>query len=173
MARKLKVTLVRSPIHRTESQKETIRGLGLRKLHGSRVLQDTAAIRGMIRKVQHLVTVEPADESLRDRKHVQRLLAKAAKRRGITIHHPRAEFIDAAILGRLSGLLQHWDKLEDIERNNEPAEGEERWYLPEEMHSTSKDTGEIRVSQSGNTLSQDFTLQGSSLRGRVRFGPFS
>lgn len=141
MARKLKVTLVRSPIHRTESQKETVRGLGLRRLHRSRVLQDTPSIRGMIRKVQHLVTVEPADESLRDRKSVQRLLAKAAKRRGSTMYHPRFEFIDAAILGRISGLLTHWDELEEIERSNEPAEGENPWYLSEEAHTTSKDTG--------------------------------
>jgi large subunit ribosomal protein L30 len=62
MALKLKVTLVRSPIHREASQKETVKGLGLRRLHHSRVLEDSAAIRGMIRKVQHLVTVEPADE---------------------------------------------------------------------------------------------------------------
>jgi large subunit ribosomal protein L30 len=62
MALKLKVTLVRSPIHREASQKETVKGLGLRHLHHSRVLEDSQAIRGMIRKIQHLVTVEPADE---------------------------------------------------------------------------------------------------------------
>lgn len=62
MALKLKVTLVRSPIHREASQKATVTGLGLRHLNHSRVLEDTAAIRGMIRKIQHLVTVEPADE---------------------------------------------------------------------------------------------------------------
>ncbi len=63
MALKLKVTLVRSPIHREESQKATVRGLGLRHLNHSRVLEDTAAIRGMITKVQHLVTVESADDA--------------------------------------------------------------------------------------------------------------
>lgn len=62
MALKLKVTLVRSPIHREASQKETVKGLGLRRLNHSRVLEDTQSIRGMIRKIQHLVTVEPADE---------------------------------------------------------------------------------------------------------------
>lgn len=62
MALKLKVTLVRSPIHRERSQKDTVRGLGLRRLHHSRVLDDTPSIRGMIRKIQHLVAVEPADE---------------------------------------------------------------------------------------------------------------
>ncbi|MCA9713607.1 MAG: 50S ribosomal protein L30 [Myxococcales bacterium] len=61
MAQKLKVTLVRSPIDRTQKQKATVRGLGLRRLHSSAVLEDTNAIRGMIRKVQHLVAVEPAD----------------------------------------------------------------------------------------------------------------
>ena len=62
MAEKLKVTLVRSPIDRTQKQKDTVRGLGLRRLNSSKVLEDTPAVRGMIRKVQHLVAVEPADE---------------------------------------------------------------------------------------------------------------
>lgn len=62
MALKLKVTLVRSPIHREQSQKDTVRGLGLRRLNHSRVLEDTPSIRGMIRKIQHLVAVEPADD---------------------------------------------------------------------------------------------------------------
>lgn len=62
MALKLKVTLVRSPIHREQSQKDTVRGLGLRRLNHSRVLDDTPSIRGMIRKIQHLVAVEPADD---------------------------------------------------------------------------------------------------------------
>jgi large subunit ribosomal protein L30 len=61
MALKLKVTLVRSPIDRTQKQKDTVRGLGLRRLNQYAVLEDTPAVRGMIRKVQHLVTVEPAD----------------------------------------------------------------------------------------------------------------
>ena len=61
MANKLKVTLVRSTIDRPETQKRTVVGLGLRKLHSTKVVEDTHAIRGMIRKVQHLVTVEPAE----------------------------------------------------------------------------------------------------------------
>ncbi len=61
MAQKLKVTLVRSTIDRPEKQKATVRGLGLRRLHHTVVLEDTHAIRGMIRKVSHLVDVEPAD----------------------------------------------------------------------------------------------------------------
>ena len=55
---KLKVTLVRSGIGRPETQKRTLRGLGLTRMHRPRVLDDTPAIRGMIRKVQHLVAVE-------------------------------------------------------------------------------------------------------------------
>jgi large subunit ribosomal protein L30 len=61
MAIKLRVTLVRSPIKRPETQKRTVRGLGLRKLNQSVVHEDTESIRGMIRKVQHLVSVEPAE----------------------------------------------------------------------------------------------------------------
>jgi large subunit ribosomal protein L30 len=61
MATKLKVTLVRSTIDRQKTQKATVKGLGLRKLNHSVVLEDTDSIRGMIRKVQHLVTVEPAE----------------------------------------------------------------------------------------------------------------
>ena len=61
MALKLKVTLVRSGINRPEIQKLTIKGLGLTKMHKSVVLNDTAAIRGMIRKVSHFVKVEAAE----------------------------------------------------------------------------------------------------------------
>ncbi|MCA9708580.1 MAG: 50S ribosomal protein L30 [Myxococcales bacterium] len=61
MAERLKVTLVRSTIDRPETQKRTVVGLGLRKRGSSVVLEDTRAIRGMIRKVQHLVAVEPAE----------------------------------------------------------------------------------------------------------------
>jgi len=61
MAIKLKVTQVRSGIGRSKSQNKTLEGLGLRGPHRSVILQDTEAIRGMIRKVSHLVTVEAAD----------------------------------------------------------------------------------------------------------------
>ena len=57
MALKLKVTLIRSGINRPEDQKQTIKALGLTKLHRSRILRDTDAVRGMIRKVSHLVQV--------------------------------------------------------------------------------------------------------------------
>ena len=61
MAIKLKVTQVKSGVGRSDTQNRTLDGLGLRGPHHSVVLQDTDAIRGMIRKVSHLVTVEAAD----------------------------------------------------------------------------------------------------------------
>jgi large subunit ribosomal protein L30 len=61
MAIKLKVTQVKSGIGRSKAQNKTLEGLGLRGPHRSVILQDTDAIRGMIRKVAHLVTVEAAD----------------------------------------------------------------------------------------------------------------
>ena len=61
MAIKLKVTQVKSGIGRPEKQRRTLEGLGLRGPRKTVVLQDTVAIRGMIRKVSHLVTVEAAD----------------------------------------------------------------------------------------------------------------
>ena len=61
MALKLKVTQVRSGIGRSNKQKLTLKGLGLTRMHRSVLLNDTPAIRGMIRKVSHLVRVEPAE----------------------------------------------------------------------------------------------------------------
>jgi large subunit ribosomal protein L30 len=61
MALKLKVTQVRSGIGRSNKQKLTLKGLGLTRMHRSVLLNDTLAIRGMIRKVSHLVRVEPAE----------------------------------------------------------------------------------------------------------------
>jgi large subunit ribosomal protein L30 len=57
----LKVTLKKSRIKATKSQRETIRGLGLTRINSSRVLEDTPAIRGMAGKVSHLVDVEKID----------------------------------------------------------------------------------------------------------------
>jgi len=54
----LKVTLKKSLIKASEPQRESARGLGLRKLNSSRVLKDTPEVRGMIGKVSHLVEVE-------------------------------------------------------------------------------------------------------------------
>ena len=61
MAIKLKITQVKSGIGRSDTQNRTLLGLGLRGPHKSVILQDTDAVRGMIRKVSHLVTVESAD----------------------------------------------------------------------------------------------------------------
>ena len=61
MAKKLKVTLIRSGINRPEQHKRTIRALGLRKMHKTVVLPDNPAVRGMIRTVPHLVKVEAAE----------------------------------------------------------------------------------------------------------------
>jgi large subunit ribosomal protein L30 len=61
MAKKLKVTLVRSGINRPETQKRTIVALGLRKMHQSNVVPDNLAVRGMIRSVSHLVKVEAVE----------------------------------------------------------------------------------------------------------------
>lgn len=58
---KLKVTQVKSTIDRKEPQKRTITALGLGKIRRSVVHNDTPQIRGMIRAVAHLVTVEEID----------------------------------------------------------------------------------------------------------------
>lgn len=58
MAKKLEVTLTRSVIGRPQDQKETVKALGLRKVNQTVEQQDNAAIRGMINKVAHLVTVK-------------------------------------------------------------------------------------------------------------------
>ncbi|MGY6555885.1 MAG: 50S ribosomal protein L30 [Wenzhouxiangella sp.] len=57
---KLRVTLVRSINSTIGKHRETVRGLGLRRLNHTVELEDTPAIRGMIRKVDYLVRVEQA-----------------------------------------------------------------------------------------------------------------
>ena len=54
----VKVTLIKSPIRRQAYQSACLVGLGLRKLHSSRVLEDTPCVRGMIEKVKHLLRIE-------------------------------------------------------------------------------------------------------------------
>ena len=56
-SKRLKVTLVRSPIGFNETQGKTVQGMGLRKIRHSVELPDTPETRGMILKVRHLVTV--------------------------------------------------------------------------------------------------------------------
>ena len=61
MAKKLKITQVRSAIGRKQNQKDTVRALGLRRLHQTVLHNDTPQIRGMINTVGHLLKVEEAD----------------------------------------------------------------------------------------------------------------
>ncbi|NLF64425.1 MAG: 50S ribosomal protein L30 [Chloroflexi bacterium] len=58
MSKKLRITYVKSAIGYNEKQKATIRALGFRKLNQTVELEDNPAIRGMVNKVSHLVTVE-------------------------------------------------------------------------------------------------------------------
>jgi len=54
----IKITQTGSPIRREASQRATLIGLGLNKMHKTRELEDSPEVRGMIRKVQHMVKVE-------------------------------------------------------------------------------------------------------------------
>ncbi|MGH7899313.1 MAG: 50S ribosomal protein L30 [Candidatus Binatia bacterium] len=60
--RKIRVTLKRSEICGTERQRQTVRGLGLRRIGDTRVLTGTKEVLGMIRKIGHLVEAEEANE---------------------------------------------------------------------------------------------------------------
>jgi large subunit ribosomal protein L30 len=53
----LKIKLVRSPIGCKQSHRDTVRGLGLRRLNSVSELQDTPAVRGMVSKVAYLVQI--------------------------------------------------------------------------------------------------------------------
>jgi large subunit ribosomal protein L30 len=59
---KVKVTLKKSLIGRPETQRRTVRSLGLRKLNSVSVLPDTPAVRGQLHKVEHLISVEEVAE---------------------------------------------------------------------------------------------------------------
>ncbi|MBM3617159.1 MAG: 50S ribosomal protein L30 [Alphaproteobacteria bacterium] len=60
-AGKIKVTQIASPIGRPDEQRATLVGLGLNKIRRVSVLEDTPSVRGMVRKVNHLVKVEAAE----------------------------------------------------------------------------------------------------------------
>ena len=63
MAKKIVVKQVGSPIRRPAVQRQILVGLGLNKMHRTRVLEDTPSIRGMVRKIPHLVEIiEERDE---------------------------------------------------------------------------------------------------------------
>jgi large subunit ribosomal protein L30 len=55
---KIRVTKIKSTIEKDERQKRTMKALGLNKLGSSNELENTPAVAGMIKKVQHLVKVE-------------------------------------------------------------------------------------------------------------------
>ena len=56
--KKIKITLVKSPIDRPERQKLTLEALGLNKMNSSREVEATPQMLGMIRAVEHLLQVE-------------------------------------------------------------------------------------------------------------------
>ena len=62
MTTKLRITQTRSVIDRPSDQKRTVRALGLHRIRDSVVKDDRPEIRGMVRKVSHLVSVEEVDE---------------------------------------------------------------------------------------------------------------
>jgi len=57
-AKTIRLRLTKSKISTTQRQRETIRGLGLRKIGDVRELEKTSAVLGMVKKVAHLVTIE-------------------------------------------------------------------------------------------------------------------
>ena len=59
---RIKVTQIGSPIGRQAYQRKCLIGLGLNKINRTKLLEDTASIRGMIEKVKHLVKVENRTE---------------------------------------------------------------------------------------------------------------
>jgi large subunit ribosomal protein L30 len=57
MADKIRIRLVRSPIGTVQRVRQTLKGLGLRKLGSEREIERTAAVDGMIRRVSHLIEI--------------------------------------------------------------------------------------------------------------------
>jgi large subunit ribosomal protein L30 len=55
--KKIKITLVKSPIDRPLRQKETLKALGLNKMNATKEVEATPQILGMVRKVEHMVSV--------------------------------------------------------------------------------------------------------------------
>ncbi len=54
----IKIKQTGSPIRRTQDQRATLKGLGLNKMHKVSELEDSPEVRGMIRKVRHMVEVQ-------------------------------------------------------------------------------------------------------------------
>ena len=57
MAKTIVVKQIGSPIRRPARQRQTLIGLGLNKMHRTRELEDTPAVRGMVRRIPHLVQI--------------------------------------------------------------------------------------------------------------------
>jgi large subunit ribosomal protein L30 len=57
---KIKITQTGSPIRRNKTQRATLVGLGLNKMHRTVEVDDTPEVRGQVKKVQHLVSVDAA-----------------------------------------------------------------------------------------------------------------
>ncbi|ABV92052.1 50S ribosomal protein L30 [Dinoroseobacter shibae DFL 12 = DSM 16493] len=57
MAKTIVIKQIGSPIRRPEKQRQTLIGLGLNKMHKTRELEDTPAVRGMINKIPHMVQI--------------------------------------------------------------------------------------------------------------------
>ena len=57
MAKTIVVKQIGSPIRRPAVQRATLKGLGLNKMHRTRELEDTPAIRGMVAKIPHLAVI--------------------------------------------------------------------------------------------------------------------
>jgi large subunit ribosomal protein L30 len=57
MAKTIVVKQIGSPIRRPAKQRETLKGLGLNKMHRTRELEDTPAVRGMVASIPHLAAI--------------------------------------------------------------------------------------------------------------------
>ena len=62
--KQLKIKLIKSPIGRPETQRKVLQGMGLGKLHKTVYLKNTPEIRGMVKKVSHLVSVEECEPDI-------------------------------------------------------------------------------------------------------------
>ena len=58
MSGKIKVTQIKSGFGYPQKQRDTLKGLGLKKMHQSKILEDTPSTRGMAAKIRHLVSLE-------------------------------------------------------------------------------------------------------------------
>ncbi|SMY06404.1 50S ribosomal protein L30 [Flavimaricola marinus] len=57
MAKTIVVKQIGSPIRRPAKQRETLKGLGLNKMHRTRELEDTPSVRGMVESISHMVQI--------------------------------------------------------------------------------------------------------------------